>query len=395
MALCLRDHAGHFLSPLDTGSSARVPALSPRSEDAAGPSWAGAWPGRGSEGWAVPVLTGIWMEAGEVSGDGPGSWLEPGGELVSFSPSTLCPRPPQPVSSPVAGARLTHHSGPRPAPQRPELPASCLGLSVPPGPLAAVRAAAEADHAPHRLIWSLGPSRQQCWSPRLPGGPCMAPHPAGARGRRPPLAPGRCVLLHLQRASGWRVILLRDLFCVTCSFLECGSPSLSGVVRLDCKRVPGLPGAPELASPTGAPAPIPGRLTLLARPRRPPQRGLRRGPWVSGRTGGVGGAWRCLRGLGVSVGPGVVGGGPGGVGGGPGDFSGKAPAPWGGVHGTTTRVSTSAGSPGPCPQARAWIAPGQGEWGGRWRDPPPPKYKGLTPQRWSRAGTPWTRWAST
>lgn len=36
MALCLRDHAGHFLSPLDTGSSARVPALSPRSEDAAG-----------------------------------------------------------------------------------------------------------------------------------------------------------------------------------------------------------------------------------------------------------------------------------------------------------------------------------------------------------------------
>lgn len=137
----------------------------------------------------MPVLTGIWMEAGEVSGDGPGSWLEPGGELVSFSPSILCPRPPQPVSSPVAGARLTHHPGPRPAPQWPELPASCLGLSVPPGPPAVVRAAAEADRAPQTYLVP-GPIVAAVLVTPAAWGPLHGAPPGGRSGKAPSLSAG-------------------------------------------------------------------------------------------------------------------------------------------------------------------------------------------------------------
>lgn len=192
MALCLRDHAGHFLSPLDTGSSARVPALSPRSEDAAGPSWAGAWPGRGSEGWAVPVLTGIWMEAGEVSGDGPGSWLEPGGELISFSPSTLCPRPPQPVSSPVAGARLTHHPGPRLAPQRPAARAAGeLSRPVrPAGPAGRGAGSGGGRPCPAQTYLVPGPIAAAVLVTPAAWGPLRGAPPGGRSGKAPSLSAG-------------------------------------------------------------------------------------------------------------------------------------------------------------------------------------------------------------
>lgn len=85
-------------------------------------------------------------------------------------------------------------------------------------------------------------------------------------------------------------------------------------------------------------------------------------------------------------------GGPGGVGGGWGCRRGGSCTE--GAHGTITRVSTSAGSPGLGPQVRARAAPGQGgrENGGT---PPPPEYEGLAPSGGGRAGTPWTRWAST
>lgn len=161
--------------------------------------------------------------------------------------------------------------------------------------------------------------------------------PGGPAGKAPSLSAGEMSFTAFAEGAGPESNFIKRF--ILCHMLL---PQVWLTVPLRCGQIrlqegPWPAGGSRAGLPTGAPAPSRAGSRLWP-PRCPPQQGLQRGPWG------------CGRGLGVSV----------------------------GVFGSE-------------PGQRLAKVGGVGDGG----TPPPPEYKGLAPQRWSRPGTPWTRWAST
>lgn len=242
----------------------------------------------------MPVLTGIWMEAGEVRGDSQGSSLEPRCELISFpflpcaSPGSLCPPPSQGPGSLVTQVHARLPSG-----------LSCRRAV---SPVHAGRPAGRAGQrqrqtAPHadlcgpRVHRGRSAGCRGCLGATWRGAPPSAPS-----GKAPSLSAGEMSFTAFAEGVGLESNFIKRF--ILCHLLLprvwLTVPLRRGQTRL--QEGPGLLGAPELTSPTGAPG--------CVRPSPPPMQahasGLPPPPLHSrackGGPGGVGGEAPALGG---------------------------------------------------------------------------------------------------